>query len=76
MAASLKSLPFPIDELTWEKLPLVAKHLKVSKAEALTIMHHVLGAPPTPLPAACLCSVLVKWRIQLGFTLDIYISIY
>ena len=50
MAASLKSLPFPIDELAWDKLAVVAKHLKVSKAEAFTIMHHVLGPPPNPLP--------------------------
>ena len=51
MAASLQSLPFPITELAWDKLNIVAKHLQVNKAEAFTIMHHVLGPPPTPLPA-------------------------
>ena len=54
MAASLSNLPFPIDELAWDKLKVVAKHLKVSKAEAFTIMHHVLGPPETPLPATWL----------------------
>ena len=54
MAASLSNLPFPIDELAWDKLHVVAKHLKVNRAEAFTIMHHVLGPPPAPLPAALL----------------------
>ena len=51
MASPLCNLPFPIPELTWEKFDQVKKHLKVSKAECLTIMCHVLGPPPGPLTA-------------------------
>jgi hypothetical protein len=54
MAASLQNLPIPLDELAWDKLNVVAKHLKVNKAEAFTIMHHVLGPPTEPLPASWL----------------------
>ena len=68
MAASLQNLPFPLDELAWEKLNVVAKHLKVNKAEAFTILHHVLGPPPEPLPAS--------WLQNTSLTNHIYIYIY
>ena len=51
MAKSLKDLPFPIEELTWDRLSEVQKCLKLSKAEAFTVLCHVLGTPPKPLSA-------------------------
>jgi len=47
--AALCNLPFPIQELSWERFDEVRAHLKVSKAEAFQVMLHVLGAPPKPL---------------------------
>lgn len=43
---SLQNLPFPLEELSWDKLSVVQKHLKLSKAETVTILHHVLGPRP------------------------------
>ena len=47
LGMSLIDLPFPLDQLTWDKLPQVQKALGLSKIEAHTIMQHVLG-PPDP----------------------------
>ena len=54
MAATLKDLPFPIDELSWDKLDEVKKHLKVRRAEAFHVMCHILGEPEGPLAASWL----------------------
>ena len=43
---SLSDLPFPIQELTWDKFQVVKKHLKLSKACTYTIMTHALGDKP------------------------------
>ena len=43
---SLKDLPFPIQDLTWERFHEVQKCLKLSKAATYTIMTHVLGEKP------------------------------
>lgn len=47
--AALCNLPFPIQDLCWERFEEVRAHLKVSKAEAFQVMMHVLGALPKPL---------------------------
>ena len=52
MAKSLKDLPFQIEELTWDRLSEVQNCLKLPKAEAFTVLCHVLGAPPKPLSSA------------------------
>jgi len=39
----LQNLPFPIDELSWDKLEVVQRHLKISKGEAYMVLYHVLG---------------------------------
>ena len=52
-AKSLSNLPFPISELSWDKLPQIQKHLKLTKGEAFTILTHVLGPKnpdPEPVP--------------------------
>ena len=40
---SLQDLPFPLSELSWDKLAVVQQTLQLSKIEAHTIMQHVLG---------------------------------
>ena len=47
--ASLQNLPFPISELSWEKLPEVQRHMGVSKGEAFTILCHALGPKESSL---------------------------
>lgn len=41
----LSQLPFPPSELSWDKLPVVMKHLGLSKVQAATVVQLVLGAP-------------------------------
>lgn len=43
----IKDLPFPISELSWDKVDVVQKSLKLKKAEVFTIMTHVLGPKPS-----------------------------
>ena len=45
-AMSLQDLPFPLVQLNCEKLPIVQKTLKLSKAEAISVLTRVLGARP------------------------------
>lgn len=68
MASPLCNLPFPISELTWDKFQVVKKHLKVSKAECVTILCHVLGPPPGPLPAT--------WLIIINPNKDVVLFIF
>jgi len=44
-----KDLPFPISELSWDKVDVVQKSLKLKKAEVYTILTHVLGPKPVPV---------------------------
>ena len=45
-AMSLQDLPFPLVELSWDKLPVVQKTLKLSKDEAISVLTRVLGTRP------------------------------
>ena len=44
---ALDSLPFPIHELSWDKLDIVAKHLRLKKADAFQLLTNVLGEHPS-----------------------------
>lgn len=48
IAMDLASLPFPADQLSWDKLDDVMKHCKLSKAQACTVLQLVIGNPPVP----------------------------
>ena len=40
---SLEDLPFPLEELSWDKLPEVQKHLKLKKDDAISLLAHAIG---------------------------------
>lgn len=44
---ALDGLPFPLAEVSWDKLDIVAKHLRLNKAEAFHVLSNVLGEHPS-----------------------------
>lgn len=54
--ALVGALPFPVSELTWEKLPAVVEAGKLSFENAVMVMKLVLGEPPEEIaPWAYIC---------------------
>ena len=46
---SMPELPFPIEELSWEKFKLVQSHMGLSEDDAEIIMTNVLGPRPAEM---------------------------
>lgn len=57
-AMSLEGLPFPVTELSWEKLDVVATHLKLRKVDAFDLMTKLIG----PHPGMDICLHLSKFH--------------
>ena len=43
---SLDNLPFPIEELSWDKLAAIQGHLKLCQSDAEIVLTKVLGPRP------------------------------
>ena len=54
---SLPTLPFPLDELDWEKFGEVQKSIALSPIDTMKVMKLVLGTDPPPVPGQHLLTV-------------------